>query len=509
MSDQTDGQRTNSKELLDLDATAQADLVRRGEVLPTELVQASIDAIERIDGQLDSILHKAFGQALDAAEQPVDKDAPFCGVPMVFKDQEQPVAGIPFSFAAFPFLKDKPWIGDHDGNFAADMRKAGAVFLGRANCSLGAFLPTHDIDAHTMPRNPFNPDHISGGSSSGSAAAVAARLVAIGHGGDGGGSIRMPASICGVVGMKPTRGRVSVGPDRSEVFHFGSAWSHEFAMTRSVRDTAGILAATQGWRPGDSMPMTNMPPIPSRADMDSRPLRIGLTNTPFPVGMDEVDAECAAAAERTLAMLEQLGHHVEVVDTYRYDLSTEEWAYGPPLGAHFTQMARLIDKASKLTGHEITEPDVGPQMWACAEIGRSSSLIGQLEFSEVLQKHAVGFDTWWAESGLDVLVTPTIPMLPPPMSEYLPPPHGTFEIPVDNPLAGIGVNGLLIPFTQLYNWTGQPAISLPLAESANGLPIGVQLAAARMQDEMLLRLSYDLEEAMPWAQRRPVVCASD
>ncbi|HVV75611.1 MAG TPA: amidase [Mycobacteriales bacterium] len=498
----------NAKELLDLDATAQADLVRRGEVLATELVQASIDAVERIDGQLDTILHKAFDQALEAAERPVDKDAPFCGVPMVFKDQEQAVAGIPFSFAAFPFLKDDPWIGDHDGNFAADMRRAGAIFLGRANCSLGAFLPTHDIEAHVMPRNPWNPDFSTGGSSSGSAAAVAARIVAIGHGGDGGGSIRMPASICGVVGMKPTRGRVSVGPDRSEVFHFGSAWSHEFAMTRTVRDTAAILAAAQGWRPGDSMPMTNLPPIPSRAEMATGPLRIGLTNTPFPVGADQVDRECATAAEATLAALEELGHHVEVVDTYRYDLTVEEWTYGPPLGAHFTQMARLMDRAAKLTGRTITEADVGPQMWACAEIGRNTQLIQQLEFSEVLQRHTLGFDEWWARSGLDVLVTPTIPMVPPPIRDYLPPPHGTFEIPADNPLAGIGVNGLLIPFTQLFNWTGQPAISLPLAESNGGLPIGVQLVAARMQDEVLLRLGYELEEAMPWSQRRPAVCAS-
>ena len=495
-------------DLLDLDATGQADLVRRGEVSPVELTKASIDAIERVNGQLDAILHKAFEQALVAAEQPVDPAAPFCGVPMVFKDYEQHVAGLPFSFASLPFLKHNPWIGDEDGNFAADLRKSGFVFLGRSNCSLAAFFPTHDIDAHVMPRNPWNTDFSTAGSSSGSAAAVAARLVAIGHGGDGGGSIRLPASFSGVVGMKPTRGRVSVGPDRSEVFHWGSAWSHEFVMTRTVRDTAGILAATQGWRVGDSIPLVEVPDVLAQSGIKSRPLRIGLTTAAFN-GQNETDPEIAAAVEETGRVLENLGHNVGLVTPPKHDLGGENWEYGPPLGPHFTQVARLLDKVAKLVGRPVTEADVGPQLWAAAELGRSATLIGQLEFSEAVQRHTVAFDTWWASAGIDVLVTPTVPVLPPPITDYLPPPHGTFELDPDNPLAGIAVNGQLIGFTQIYNWTGQPAISLPLAMSASGLPIGVQLATARMRDDVLLQLSYDLEEAMPWAERRPAVCASN
>jgi amidase len=496
-----------TRELLDLDATGQADLVRRGEVSAAELTEAAIDGIERVNPQLDAILHKAFDQARIAAKAPIDPQAPFCGVPMVFKDYEQDVADLPFSFASLPFLRNAPWTGEEDGNFAAGLRKAGMVFLGRAMSSLGAFFTTHDMSANVMPRNPWNPDFSTAGSSCGSATAVAARLVPVGHGGDGGGSIRLPASFCGVVGMKPTRGRVSVGPDRSENFHWGSAWSHEFAMTRTVRDTARLLDATQGWRPGDSIPLVDCPPIPERAGIDARPLRIGLSTTAF---NDNVvtDPEIAAATEHVARVLEGMGHHVEVVSPQKNDLGNHEFTYGPPTGTHFTQIARLLDKVGKKVGRPVTEADVGPQLWAAAELGRQASLLQLLEFSEAVQAETVAFDLWWEAAGIDVLLTPTVGVLPPPITQYLPAPHGTFEFDPENPMAGIGLNTPLLPFTQLYNWTGQPAISLPLAESESGLPIGIQLAAARMRDETLLRLSYDLEEALPWADRRPMVCAS-
>lgn len=493
-------------ELLDQDATAQAELVRRGEVAPVELVRASIDAIERLDPQLDAMLHRAFDYALSSAEAPVDKTAPFCGVPTVLKDYGQHVAGFPFSYGALPFLREKPIISEHDSNFAADMRRAGLVFLGRANTSLcGAFFPTHDIDAHVMPRNPWNPDYSTGGSSSGSAAAVAARLVAISHGNDGGGSIRLPASLCGIVGMKPTRGRVSIGPDRTEVMSFGTAWGHEFVMSRSVRDTATMLNAVQGWRPGDSLPIQ---PAPVRTMVRSheRPLRIGLATTPYMADID-ADPACVRAAEETARVLADLGHRVEVADPPRYDLSAVEWDYGEPGAPAYATMARSMDNLGKLIGRPVTEDDIGPQLWALVEMGRSYSGMQVLEFAEVMQRHVVAWDMWWQESGLDLLLSPTVATTTVPMSEYLPPPHGTFVIPDDNPL--IGVEGLypLIAFTQIFNWTGQPAISLPLVTGEHDLPIGVQLGAARMHDDLVLRVAFELEEAMPWAHRRPRVCA--
>lgn len=487
-------------ELLDLDATGQADLVRRGEISALDLAQASIEAIERLNPQLDILLHRSFDLALEAARE-VDLSAPFCGVPMLLKDIEIHAKGMPFSHGTMPFLRKNPVICDHDSNLAANFRTAGLLLLGRANCSLQAFFGTHDVDAHVMPRNPWNPDYSTAGSSSGSAAAVASRAVAIAHGGDGGGSIRLPASFTGVVGMKPTRGRVSVGPDRTEVFSFGAAWSHEFAMTRSVRDTATLLKAVEGWRPGDSFDVGG-----AGRPVRNGPLRIGLSTEGFSDFRD-VDPEMVAGAEDTAKLLQSLGHEVEVVTAPRYELAALEWDYGMPGSPHYALVARLLDTLAKHIGRDVTPEDVGPQMWAGAELGRSYSARQMLEFSEYLQRHITLWDRWWLESGIDILLSPTVGVQTPPITDFLPPPHGTFVIPDDNPFVGAAAIPPMICFTQIFNWTGQPAISLPLHESANGLPLGMHLAAARQDDEQLLQLAFQLEEALPWADRRPAVCA--
>jgi amidase len=487
-------------DVLDLDATGQADLVRRGEISAAELAQTSIDAIERLDPQLDILLHRSFDLALEAARD-VDLNAPFCGVPMLLKDIEIQAKGMPFSHGTMPFLRKNPIICDHDSNLAADFRKAGLLLLGRANCSLQAYFGTHDIEAHVMPRNPWNPDYSTAGSSSGSAAAVASRVVAIAHGGDGGGSIRLPASLNGVVGMKPTRGRVSVGPDRTEVFSFGAAWSHEFAMTRSVRDTATLLKAVEGWRPGDSF-MVEGPGRPVRQG----PLRIGLSTEGFS-DFTDVDPEMVARAEDAAKLLQSLGHEVEVVTAPRYSFDGVEWDYGMPGSPHYALVARIIDSMAKHIGREVTPEDVGPQMWAGVELGRSYTARQMLEFYEFMQQHITRWDRWWVESGIDVLLSPTVAVQTPPISDFLPPPHGTFVIPEDNPFIGAAVVPPMIAFTQIFNWTGQPCISLPLYESANGLPLGMHLAAGRQDDEQLLQLAFQLEEALPWKDRRPAVCA--
>jgi amidase len=465
-----------------------------------ELAQASIEAIERLDPQLDILLHRSFDLALEAARD-VDLSAPFCGVPMLLKDIEIHAKGMPFSHGTMPFLRKDPIICDHDSNLAADFRKAGLSLLGRANCSLQAFFGTHDVDAHVMPRNPWNPDYSTAGSSSGSAAAVASRVVAIAHGGDGGGSIRLPASFNGVVGMKPTRGRVSVGPDRTEVFSFGSAWSHEFAMTRSVRDTATLLKAVEGWRPGDSMHVVGLG-LPVR----SGGLRIGLATEPFSE-LTDVDPEMVARAEDAAELLQSLGHEVEVVTAPRYQFSGLEWDYGTPGSPHYALMARLMDELEKHIGRPVTQEDVGPQFWAGVELGRSYTARQMLEFCEYLQRHVTRWDRWWVESGIEVILSPTVAVQTPPISNYLPPPHGAFVIPEDNPFVGAEGIPPMIAFTQVFNWTGQPAISLPLYESASGLPLGIHLAAARQDDEQLLLLALQLESALPWAARRPAVCA--
>lgn len=490
-------------ELLDLDATGQADLVRKGEVSAKELVQASIDAIERLDPELDIMLHRAFELALENAEGPIDLNAPFCGVPMVVKDIEIHVKGLPFSHGTIPFLRKDPIICDHDSNLAADFRAAGLQFLGRSNCTLQAFFPTHDIEAHTMPRNPWNRDYSTSGSSSGSPASVAARVVAIGHGGDGGGSIRLPASVNGIVGLKPTRGRVSVGPDRTEIFSIGSAWSHEFAMTRTVRDTDTLLKAVEGWRAGDPFRLET-PRKPSKKG----PLRIGFSTDHFSEMGCPTDPGNALAGEQAAKLLESLGHEVELVKVPKYGFGHFEWLYeGGPGSPHYAGVAYLLDKISKERGIELTEEHVGPQMFAGLQLGRSYSAGQMLDFASALQTHTTHFDNWWAQTGIDVMLTPTVPIPTPPIDVYLPPPHGSYIFDPQNPLGGTLHNTNMIGFTQVFNWTGQPAISLPLYEGENGMPLGIHLAAARQDDEMLIDLAYQLEEALPWADRRPAHCA--
>jgi amidase len=428
-------------------------------------------------------------------------------VPVLFKDYGPKVAGLPLTHGALPFLQKDLVPDTEDSHLAADFRSAGFSFLGRANTIMGGvFIPTHDPDVYSVARNPWNPDYCSGGSSSGSAAAVAANIVPIAHGNDGGGSIRMPASLCGTIGFKPTRARVSMGPGRTETSSISSAWGVDFALTKSVRDTHALLNHVQGWRPGDAIPMV-AEAIPARSELTKRPLRIGLATTAFMAGID-TDPECVRAAEETALLLERLGHTVEKVEPPRYDLFGQEWDYGSPAGPAYASLARKVDRWAKQLGRDLTAADLGPQLYVAAELGKTYTARHVEEFGEVMGRFVYDWDCWWVSSGLDLLLSPTVARTAPHMDECLPPPHGSFVIPDDNPLAGSVILLPLIPFTQAMNWTGQPAVSLPLFTSSTGLPLGSQLAAARMRDDLLIQIAYEIEEAVPWNNGlRPTVSA--
>lgn len=492
-------------ELTDLDMTGQAELVRSGEVGPVELVRHAIDAVERLDSGLNAVHQTTFERALDRAQSFVDPDAPFAGVPIMLKDLAVEQVGEPYAWGGLRLLKELGWTSNRDTYFGAALREAGFVSIARSTTSLmGMLLGTHDPTAHTMPRNPWNPQASTGGSSSGSAAAVAARMVPLAHGSDSGGSIRMPASFCGVVGLKPTRGRVSMGPYQTEVMSTVDSWRADFVLTRSVRDTVAMLGLLEGWRPGDSTPPASTT-IARQLSARAVPLRVGVVTTPFHTGFDS-DAQCVRAAHETAALLEELGHTVVPADPPRYDLTWES-AYGEPAVSAYARLARTLDRLGGALGRRITQDDVGPQVWACAELGRSYSAVGILEAAEFVQSLVVRWDTWWSRADLDVLLTPTVPTLPPPMSTYLPPPAGELRLTGDNPLAGADLQRPLISFTHIYNMTGQPAVSLPLCAADDGLPIGVQFGARMGRDDQLLRLGRQLEEARPWSVRRPAVCA--
>jgi len=478
-------------DLSSLDATAQADLVRRGEVTPRELVEAAIERIERVNPQLNAVITPLFEGARAQADSDGLPDGPFRGVPMVLKDLSAHSAGDPFH-EGMAFLKRLGWTEPHDTALAARFRAAGFVTVGKTNTPELGILPTTEPLAYGPTRNPWDTTRSTGGSSGGSAAAVAAGLVPVGHANDGGGSIRIPASECGLVGLKPTRGRVSEAPEFGDVM---GGLTCELVVSRSVRDTAAVLDAVHGMEPGD--PYTA--PAPTRPYLDEvgaavEPLRIGLL-TASPGGTVAVHPDCVAAAEAAGRLLESLGHSVSVSHPKALD--------DPDYTAHFITnwaagAAWNLDYWSRRTGVEVGPDDVEPLTWALADLGRSSTAAEWLWAREWLQLNAREVAAWWTE-GHDLLLTPTIAEPPPVL--------GTFDSPPDNPLHGLFRAAEVVPFTPPFNVTGQPAISLPLHWSADGLPIGVQLVAAFGREDLLLRVAAQLEAAQPWTDRRPPVHA--
>jgi len=474
-----------------LDATAQAELVRSGEATPIDLVEAAIARIEALNPALNAVITPLFDKARAQASSADLPDGPFRGVPFLVKDLACHTAGDPF-YEGLGFLKRLEWREETDTYLAAKFRAAGFVFCGKTNTPESGILPTTEPLAFGATHNPWNLEHSTGGSSGGSAAAVASGMVAAAHANDGGGSIRIPASECGLVGLKPSRARTSLGPEFGDTMG-GLVCEH--VVTRSVRDTAAILDCVAGPMPGDPY-AAPAPARPYLTEVGSDPgeLRIGVLAF-NPSGTSEVDPQCAAAAEQAGGLLESLGHHVEA--------SHPEAIAEPDFVPNFITMwavgnAWVLDYWTRRTGKAPTAADVEPLTWALTELGRSSSgpvYLGAIEWLQAFSRRTAA---WWA-GGFDVLVTPTLAELPPRLGE--------FDSPADNPLAGLFRAGALVPFTPVFNVTGQPAISLPLGMSDSGLPVGVQLVAAFGREDLLIQVASQLENAAPWSDRRPPTSA--
>jgi amidase len=394
-------------------------------------------------------------------------------------------------YEGMSFLREVGWVEEHDTHLAGRLREAGFVFCGKTNTPELGILSTTEPAAFGATKNPWDPSRSPGGSSGGSAAAVAAGLVAAAHASDGGGSIRIPASCCGLVGLKPSRGRVSLAPEFGDIM---SGLVVELAVTRSVRDAAGILDAVHGPAPGDPYvaPQAQRP-YGDEVGADPGRLRIGLL-TRAPGGI-EVDPDCVAAAENAGRLLESLGHSVEVAEIEALD----DPEYIPQFLIRWTSgIAWNLDYWSRRTGREIGPDDVEPSTWALAEQGRShdaAAYLGAMEYAQVAARRAA---EWWA-SGFDLLLTPTCAEPPTPL--------GAYDHPPDQPLLPIARATPMAVFTAGFNSTGQPAISLPLHQTDEGLPIGVQLVAELGREDLLVRIAAQLEEAAPWADRRPQVFA--
>jgi len=384
-------------------------------------------------------------------------------------------------------LAADPPIADHDMTLVARFRDAGLINVGRTNSPELGSLPVTEPIAHGPTRNPWNLDRTPGGSSGGSAAAVAAGMVPMAHASDGGGSIRIPASCSGLVGLKPTQGRITNGPDRDE-----SGLSVNLVVSRSVRDTARILDAVHGPGVGDTA-IAAPPARPYEDELGSDPgrLRIGLLDRD-PQGRS-LHADCVTAVRSAATMLEGLGHDVEP----GHPSVLEDPSFTPRFMAMWaTNMALGIKAMEKWLGREMTADDVEPVNWAQAEWAKAVSGVEYGSALGAVVEYRRALQSWWTQ-GWDLLLTPTLSE--PPVE------IGAHDATPDDPMAGMKRAASFVGFTPPFNASGQPAISLPLHWNDNGLPVGVQLVAAYGREGLLLAVASQLEAAHPWADRRPTL----
>jgi amidase len=473
-----------------LDATEQAALVASGQVHPSELLDAAIERIERIDPVLNAVVIRWFDHAREVAAGTLP-DGPFRGVPFLLKDLWASYAGQLLSNGN-KALKAAAIPSTIDTTLVARCRAAGFVTAGRTNSPEFGSLPTTEPEAWGPTRNPWNTDHSPGGSSGGSAAAVAAGLVPIAHASDGGGSIRIPASNCGLVGLKPSQGRITLGPLRDE-----SNLGVELCVSRSLRDTVAFLDAVRGPGVGDTV----IAPPPSRPYVDELGadpgrLRIGVLDH-HPFGQP-VHPECAAAANDTAALLESLGHVVE--RSYPSAMTNPE--FGRRFGALWsTNMGMGLVRIGEMIGRDVTIDDVEIHNWAQSEFAKQFS---GLDYAQALAANVTfrrAVQQWWAGEdggpGFDLLVTPTLAEPPTRIGEFANDPN--------QPMAPMVRAAQVVAFTPPFNSSGQPAISLPMHWTPDGLPVGVQLVAAYGREDVLIRVASQLEQARPWIDRRPSI----
>lgn len=470
-------------ELASVDAVGQAALVRDGRATPLELVDAAIARIEAVDPELRSVVLPRFEEARRSAGGALP-DGPFRGVPVLVKDLGATSAGEPYTDGT-RFLQRAGARAAVTDTVAGRIDDAGFVRLGRTSSPEIGLLPTTEPLAWGPTRNPWDLGRSTGGSSGGSAAAVAAGLVPVAHGSDGGGSIRIPASCCGLVGLKPSRGRIPAGPARNELT---GPLSVHFFLTRSVRDTAALLSTLAGPAPGD-------PVVAPSATAPARPLRVALMTT-APGGQVPVADGCVAAAERAAAALEAAGHAVE--RAHPPALDTEDLA--PAFGVVWSvTTAARVAGYERLVGRAAGPDDLEPLTWMRVEAGRRATALDWVAALDTFTATARAVAQWW-DRGWDLLLTPTVATDPPPV--------GAFDAAPDEPLRAYELARRFVPFTAVWNATGQPAVSLPVHRSEAGLPAGAQLVAAYGREDLLLAAAAQLEEAIGWGDDRPPVHAA-
>ena len=469
------------------DALDQAALVRRGEVTSAELLEAAIARAEALNPQLNSITLPLYAQARAAVSEKLPQ-GPYTGVPFLLKDIGASFKGVPTS-AGSRLFDTQP--AAYDSEVTLRLKAAGLVIFGKTNTPEFGSLPTTEPLLTGPTHNPWSLAHSAGGSSGGSAAAVAARIVPAAHGTDGAGSIRIPASCCGVVGLKPTRARITGAPDVGESI---GGISSQGVITVTVRDSAALLDCLRGPSPGD--PYYAVPPVVPYLQAVTQPVRrLKIAMTSHSLIGTKVHPDCVAATLDAAKLCEEQGHIV-VEDAPPLDGATFYKHYRRfwPLTA-----ARTIHRVDRQRGRRDAVEEVEPFSRYLYEESKGISALDFIVDQQWFQATTRAFGRWFVERGYDVWLTPTLGLPPPPL--------GFFDA---GRLGGATVLDRFIeflPFTPLANMTGQPAISLPLYWNEAGLPVGVQFFGRYADETTLFQLAAQLEAARPWVGRCPPVCA--
>lgn len=472
-----------ARELATLDATTQAEMVRRKQVTPLELVDAAIERIESVNAKLNAVVTPMYEMARDQARSPLP-NGPFKGVPFLVKDLLAEVAGVRMAEGS-AYLKD--FVPRHDTEVVSRLRRAGLIFLGKTNTPEFGLLPTTEPRLYGPARNPWDTGRTTGGSSGGSAAAVAAGVVPMANANDGGGSIRIPASCCGVFGLKPTRARTPLGPQWIDIISAYLVAEH--AVTCSVRDSAALLDASSG--PVPAYPYWVTPPKrPFMQEVGTKPRKLRIAYMTNAASSITVHEDCIAAVQEAVKLCADLGHELvedsPVIEDQLREQFGRFWS---------TAAATTIDYWKRRLGKEPKPEHFEPLTWALYEQGCKRDILHlyrPLEgFQRISDKITAFFNKY------DILLTPTLAEPPVPL--------GTFDPTPDNPLQGFYRSGSFAPFTGLFNVTGQPAMSVPIYWSKEGLPIGTQFVARYGDEATLFRLAAQLETANPWSDKHPPV----
>jgi amidase len=487
------------------DGLGLAELVRKKDITPSELVEEAISRIEKLNPKLNAIIHKMYDLAHQVACGDL-RDGVFRGVPFLLKDLVVDYAGVPTRRGS-RFHHD--FVPEHDSEIVRRYKAAGLIVVGKTNTPEYGLVPVTEPELFGPSNNPWDLTRTTGGSSGGSAAAVAARIVPMAHGNDGAGSIRIPASCCGLFGLKPTRGRNPLGPDLGEAWH-GLACDH--VLTRSVRDSAAILDVTAG--PDVGAPYYAPPPSrPFLDEVETEPGKLRIAYTRKPLLPGTVHDDCIKGLEQTVNLCQSLSHEV-IEATPQID--------GEAFAKAFLIMAcgetkADMEETEAILGRKATSKDFEPPTWTIGLLGRQ---IRAAEFSKairLLKGSARQIGRFFEE--YDVLLTPTLAA--PPLVTGALQPKG-IEVIIMKLLGRLNAGKLInvltkiealadqvfefIPYTPLFNATGQPAMSVPLYWNNEGLPIGMQFVGRYADEVTLFRLAGQLEKASPWFNRVPPVC---